>query len=127
MITRILTGIAMFFIIFLPGTLLSHTFVLPVICGILSCFGVYEIIKCFGLHRNNPILIASMSVGLCLPILVRYTFLESGLVSVALLLMFYVFYMFALPVFTNNEIPFDDIAKYNASSLFTKVYRISVM
>ncbi len=111
MLTRILTGIGMFFIIFLPGTIFSHTFVLPLICGVLSCIGVFEIIKCFNLQNRYSILIPSMTIGLCLPILVRYTFFENGLYSVALLLLFYVFYMFSLPVFTNNEILFDEIAK----------------
>ncbi len=111
MLTRILTGIGMFFIIFLPGTIFSHTFVLPLICGVLSCIGSFEIIKCFGLHEKNSILVPSMVIGLCLPILVRYTFLGNGLHSIALLLLLYVFYMFSLPVFTNNEITFDDISK----------------
>ena len=127
MLTRILTGIAMFFIIFLPGTLLSHTFVLPLLCGLLSCFGVYEIIKCFGLHRKNSILIVSMSTGLCLPVLVRYTFLESGIVSVALLILFYVLYMFAVPVFTNNKIPFDDISKSALMTIYVSIGFASIV
>ncbi len=121
MLTRILTGIGMFFVIFLPGTLFSHTFVLPALCGILSCIGVFEIIKCFDLHRKYAILIPSMTIGLCLPLLVRYTFLDNGLHALALLLLIYVFYMFSLPVFTSNEIIFDDIAKCTLMTLYISI------
>ncbi len=121
MLTRIMTGIVMFFLIFLPGTLLSHTFILPLICSLLSTIGVYEIIKCFGLHRKNIILIPSMAIGLCLPFLVRFTFLENGLHAVALLALIYVFFMFSLPVFTNNSILFDEISKCTLLTLYISI------
>jgi len=111
MITRITTGIGMFLLIFLPGVLFSHTFVLPLICGLLSTVGVYEILKCFKLYDKKSILIPSMTLGLMLPLIDRYTFLENGLYAVALLVVFYFLYMFTLPVFTNNKISIDEISK----------------
>ena len=52
MITRIITGVILVVFILIPGILLSGTFVLPVLCALLSGIAVYEIVKCFG-QRNN--------------------------------------------------------------------------
>ena len=111
MITRIITGVILVVFILIPGILLSGTFVLPVLCALLSGIAVYEIVKCFGQRNINAILIPSMAVGACVPIVLRYTFFENDLFLAAALMTVYVFYMFALTVFTNNNISIDDVAK----------------
>ena len=111
MITRIITGVILVVFILIPGILLSGTFVLPVLCALLSGIAVYEIVKCFGQRNINAILIPSMAVGACVPIVLRYTFFENDLFLAAALITVYVFYMFALTVFTNNNISIDDVAK----------------
>ena len=121
MITRITTGIGMFLVIFLPGILFSHTFVLPLICGLLSTIGVYEMLKCLNLNDKKSLLVPSMALGLCLPIIVRYTFLENGIYGAALLIVLYFLYMFSLPVFTNNVISIDEISKAAIMSAYVSI------
>ncbi len=121
MITRIITGAMLALFILLPGVLFSHTFVLTLICSVFACIGVYEIVSCFGQRNNNAILIPSMVLGLCMPTLVRYTFSENGIFSMLTLMAVYVFYIFSLPVFTNNSICFDDVSKTAMMSIYISV------
>ncbi len=111
MLTRIITGVVLAVFILIPGIVFSHTFVLTLICSVFSCIGVYEIVKCFDQKNMLEILIPSMAVGMSMPSLVRYTFSGNGIYVMIALMTVYTFYVFALPVFTNNRLVFDDIAK----------------
>ena len=107
--------------ILVPGVWFSHTFVLTLICSVFSCIGVYEIVKCFGQKANYAILIPSMALALTMPTLVRYTFSGNSIYLMMTLMAVYTFYIFALPIFTNNEITFDDIAKTAMMSIYISV------
>ena len=125
--TRIITGIFLAVFILLPAIVFSHTFVLTLIASALSCIGVYEIVKCFGQRDNTVILIPSMVLGLCLPSLARYTFSGNGMLSMSVLSLVYIFFMFSIPVFTSNRITFDDIAKTAVMSIYISVGFSSVI
>ena len=119
--TRIITAVFLALFILFPAIMFSHTLVLPLLASALSCIGVYEIVKCFGQRNVNYILIPSMALGLCVPTIARYTFSENGLLAISVLVLVYLFYMFAIPVFTNNEITFDSIAKTTIMSIYVSI------
>ena len=121
MLTRIITGVFLTVFILVPGVIFSSTPVLPIICSAFACIGVYEIVKCFGQASNRAILIPTMAMGLAMPTLVRYTFSGSGIYLMLTLMTVYAFYIFALPVFTDNKICFDDIAKTALMSVYISV------
>ena len=121
MLTRIITGLMLTVFFLVPGIWLSHTFVLTLICSVFSCIGVYEIVKCFGQRANNAIMIPSMALGLTMPTLVRYTFSGNSIYLMLSLMAIYTFYIFTLPIFTNNKIAFDDIAKSALMSIYISV------
>ncbi len=121
MLTRIITGFFLTVFILVPGVLFSSTPVLPLICSAFACIGVYEIAKCFGHRDNYAILIPTMAMGISMPTLVRYTFSGNGIYIMLTLMTVYAFYIFALPVLTDNKICFDDIAKTALMSVYISV------
>ncbi len=121
MLTRIITGLVLTVFILIPGIWFSHTFLLTLICSVFSCIGVYEIVKCFGQNNRYAILIPSMALGLSMPTLVRYTFTGNAIFLMLSLMTVYTFYIFALPVFTNNSIAFDDVGKTALMSIYISI------
>lgn len=121
MLTRIITGFFLTIFILVPGVVFSATPVLPLICSVFACIGVYEMVKCFGQSSRYVILIPSMAVGISMPMLARYTFSGNGIYIMMTMMVVYAFYIFALPVFTDNRICFDDIAKTALMSVYISV------
>lgn len=127
MLTRILTGAALAVFILLPGVLLSHTFILNLICGLFACIGIYEMIKCFNQQRINILTIPSMTLGLTLPFLVRYSSFQGAIFVVMVFVCIYVLYCFSLPVFTNNKLTFEDVSKTAIMSIYISVGFASIV
>ena len=121
MLTRILTGVGLSLFVLLPGVLLSHTPVLNIICSIFACIGVYEIIRCFNQHNIKRLLIPSMCLGLTMPILVRYSSFGSAIYVILALTLGYLLYIFSIPVFTDNRISFEEVAKSAVMSIYISV------
>ena len=118
MVTRIVTGAALAVFVLLPGVIFSDTIVLPLICSAFSVIGVYEIIKCFGQQKINALLIPSLIVGISLPITVRYPVYGNGIFCAFCIFCIYIFCTFAIPVFSNNSITFDEIAKTSLMTIY---------
>lgn len=121
MLTRILTGFSLTLFVLLPGVLFSHTPVLNLICSIFACIGIYEIIKCFGQNSIKRLLIPSMALGMSMPILVRYSSFDSATYVIFALTGAYIIYIFSIPVFTDNRICFEDVAKSAVMSVYISV------
>ena len=121
MLTRIITAILLGIFILAPAVIFSNTIVLPIICGLLCTVGIYEIIKCFKQNNSYLIQVPSMIIGICMPILVRYTAFDNGIFIIAVLIAIYVFYMFSLTVFSNNEISIDEVSKTVVMTVYISI------
>ncbi|MBQ7600122.1 MAG: phosphatidate cytidylyltransferase [Clostridia bacterium] len=69
MLKRIITGLVLIIVLFVPLCIFSGTPAYPIVVSLLGGIAVFEITRCTGLHRNIPVLCASvlfmLSEGLC--------------------------------------------------------------
>nr|MBQ5811559.1 hypothetical protein [Clostridia bacterium] len=84
MLTRILTGICLA-LIAVPVGYFSHTFVLVAVVALLSAVGVFEMLRCLGLHKNYHLAVPSYVIAVVAPALTRLlnAFSENGLMLFA--------------------------------------------
>ena len=118
MLTRILTGICMM-LVAIPVILYSNTFLFVAVIALLSAIGVFEMVRCLGVHKNYWLALPSYAIALLAPAITRFSnaFSENGL------LLFSVFYIYALyalacAMFSKGRILFADAAKVIISSAY---------
>ncbi len=70
MLQRVITGIILV-AVFIPLLILSHTHIFTGVVSVLSFIGVFEILKCLGVHKKLVIAIPSLFISLSAPICTR--------------------------------------------------------
>lgn len=118
MLTRILTGLCLV-LIAIPCVMFSHTFAFVAVISLLSAIGVFEMLRCLGVHKNYLLAVPSYLIALLAPGVTRFSnaFSDNGL------LLFAVFYIYALYVlacamFSRGKILFADAAKAVVSTAY---------
>lgn len=118
MLTRILTGMCLV-LVAIPIILLSDTVVFVIAVGLLSAIGVFEMLRCLGIHKNYWLSLPSYAVALVIPAITRFSdgFADSGLMLFAF---FYVYMLYALAcaMFSGGKILFKDAAKVIVSTAY---------
>ena len=118
MLTRILTGICLG-LLAIPIGYFSHTLVLVAVVSLLSAVGVFEMLRCLGLHKNYHLAIPSYAIAVIAPALTRLlnAFTENGLMLFAFFYL-YALYVLACAMFSKGKILFADAAKAVVSTAY---------
>ena len=118
MLTRILTGICLV-LVAIPILWFSDTVLFVIVVGLLSAIGVFEMLRCLGVHKNYWLSVPSYAVALVIPTITRFSdgFSGNGLVPFAF---FYVYalYVLACAMFSGGKILFKDAAKVIVSTAY---------
>lgn len=85
--TRIITGTVAIGI-FVPVCIFSGTWLFPIVFGLLSLIGIYELAKCLNVHKNLILTLPMYLVAAALP-LIRYLLYKQSIVSPNSQFMFY--------------------------------------
>lgn len=103
--TRILTAICMV-ILFLPPAIFSHTFAYSVMFAILGAIGVFELLRCIGLHKKLLLSVPCIILGAMFPLVAKASSdaAPAFFTVSSLLLMFWVL---AISLFSKGAIPID--------------------
>lgn len=118
MLTRILTGLCLA-LIAVPVVWFSHTFVFPLVVALLGVIGVYEMLRCLGLHKNVMLSLPSYLLAALAPSVTRFSgaFSEDGLLLFAVFYI-YTLYILACAMFSKGKILFADAAKAVVSTVY---------
>ena len=77
MLKRILTA-AVALCLFVPVLIFSETWAFPVLFALCALIGVFELLRCVGLHRNPWIAVPLCLLALAAPLGVRYALVNRG-------------------------------------------------
>ena len=77
MLKRILTA-AVALCLFVPVLVFSETWAFPVLFALCALIGVFELLRCVGLHRNPWIAVPLCLLALAAPLGVRYALVNRG-------------------------------------------------
>ncbi len=118
MLTRILTGMCLV-LVAIPLLWLSDTVVFVIAIGLLSAIGVYEMLRCLGVHKNYLLSLPSYTVAFIIPAITRFSdeFSDNGLVLFAFFYV-YMLYVLACAMFSGGRILFRDAARAIASTVY---------
>lgn len=110
--TRVITGIFLFSLIFVPTVLFMDTIFLPIVCSILCLVGVYEMLSCVGRDKHILTAIPTYIVALVSPIAAsfldwREVFLPSAIAVVVVSIM----YTLTLSIFLPDKYNSGDTAQ----------------
>ncbi len=110
--TRIITGILLFALLFVPTVLFMDTVFLPIICSLLCVIGVHEMLSCIGRDKHLLTAVPTYVVAVISPLAARFLdmremFLPSAIVIVVLSVM----YTLALSVFLPDKYNSGDTAQ----------------
>ncbi len=105
--TRIITAVCMAAVL-VPVGFFSGTWVYPIVIGILSAIGCFEMLRCVGIHKNLYAAVPCILMGLGMPLLAMadpegcFTWL--GVATAALM-----FWLFAVSLFSHGKLPIDTV------------------
>lgn len=118
MLTRILTGLCLV-LLAIPVIWFSHTFVFVGVISLLGVIGVFEMLRCLGLHKNVMLAVPSYLLAALAPGVTRFSgaFSESGLLLFAVFYV-YMLYILACAMFSKGKILFADAAKAVVSTVY---------
>lgn len=118
MLTRILTGLCLV-LVAIPVVWFSHTFVFVGVISLLGVIGVFEMLRCLGLHKNVMLAVPSYLLAALAPGVTRFSgaFSESGLLLFAVFYI-YMLYLLACAMFSKGRILFADAAKAVVSTVY---------
>ncbi|MBQ7012026.1 MAG: phosphatidate cytidylyltransferase [Clostridia bacterium] len=110
--TRIITGIFLVLLLFVPSLLLMDTIFLPIVCSLLCIIGVHEMLCCIGRDKHLPTALPTYALALISPLAARFldmqtVFLPSAIVIVVLSIM----YTLSLSVFIPDKYNSGDTAQ----------------
>ena len=102
--TRIITGVFLFALLFVPTVLFMDTVFLPIICSLLCLIGVHEMLCCVGRNKHLLTAVPTYIVAAASPLAARFldmreVFLPSAIVLVVLSVM----YTLALSIFLPDK------------------------
>lgn len=121
MLQRVITGIILLAVI-IPLLLLSHTVVFPIVVSLLSLVGVYEMLKCLGVHKNIAIALPSFILAVGTPVCARTlndtkSFAPWALAAIVL----YIFWLNAYAVITKGKTEYTKCASVLMSVIYITV------
>lgn len=118
MITRIITG---FFLVLVavPVIIFSDTFALEVAAAALSGIGVFEMMRCLGLHKNYCLSVPSYLMAVIIPMVVRRLgAYENAWLAMLATVYVYALFVLACAMFSQGKIRFKDAAKAFMSTMY---------
>lgn len=120
---RIITALLGCLILF-PVLFLSGTIVFPIVCGLCSLVGAYELLSCFGAKKRVRLALPTYLYALALPLLTHFFWRENTatyvcFVSIASFLL--IMYYFAVCVFSRNDERFSLLAQLAVSTIYVVV------
>ena len=121
---RIITGIVAI-AIFVPVCVFSGTWLFPIVFGLFSLIGIYELAKCLRVNKNLVLTIPMYLVALALPI-IRYLFYKQGVLNAnshfllyAMICAFVILIFFlAYVMFGNNKKNISEVLTFYALSVY---------
>ena len=113
MLTRIITGICLIFLA-VPIVIFSDTAMLVIAVALLSAMGVFEMLRCLGLHNNYCLAVPSYIIASFVPLLTRFSFVSFN----AALFYLYIIYTLACAMFSRGKIPFANATKAIVSIVY---------
>lgn len=103
----------------IPVIWFSDTFIFVAVIALLSAIGVFEMLRCLGVHKNYWLSLPSYVMASFAPTITRFsnTFSDNGLLLFAF---FYVYtlYVLASSMFSGGKILFKDAAKVIISTAY---------
>lgn len=118
MVTRIITGLLMLAVA-IPVLIFSHTIVLDIAVAALCGIGVFEMMRCLGLHKNYFLAIPSYVMAVAAPVLVRHiNEFDSAWIIIFAVIYIYALYVLACAMFSQGGIRSKDAAKAFLSTMY---------
>ena len=119
MLKRIITSVVAAVFVLLPALIFSHTVVFPLAVGIVTVIGIFEMLKCIGLHKRLSLAIPIYLAALVLPMGVRYC--EDRMLLATVCFIFavaYLIYLFVHIIWSHGSLGFSDGALLFITSLY---------
>ncbi len=102
---RVITAIVMG-IVLAPAVIFSGTYVYAVMLAFLCGMGIFEMLRCIGIHKNLFVSVPCIMLGIALPLYAKYVpqqaFLMTAVMSIVLLL-----WLFSVSLFSHGSLPID--------------------
>ena len=119
MLKRIITSVVAAVCLLLPALVFSHTIVFPLAIGIFTVIGIFEMLKCIGLHKRLSLSIPLYLAALALPLGVRYWEDRMQLaVACFAFAVAYLIYLFVHIIWSHGKLGFSDGAMIFTTSLY---------
>ena len=119
MLKRIITSIVAAVCLLLPALIFSHTLVFPLAVGIFTVIGLFEMLKCIGLHKKLSLSVPLYLAALSLPFGVRYWEERMSLaVACFAFAVAYLIYLFVHIIWSHGKLGFSDGAMIFTTSLY---------
>ena len=103
--TRVITG-AVLVAVLIPIAYFSGTYVWCVTMALLSGLGVFEMLRCIGIHKNLFVTLPCVGLGLALPVLAK-VFPQNGFTILSVSTGLLMFWLFSVSLFSHGGLPVD--------------------
>lgn len=118
MLRRTITGV-MLVAIMIPLLIFSDTYVFVAAVAFFSLIATFELIRCFGFSKNLAVALPSYLVAVLLPLGVRPVgSYPAYIMWMGAALFLYLFYLFALAVFTRGGLLLRDVSEVYMTCLY---------
>lgn len=108
MLKRIITAVCAIILV-IPVFIFSHTWLFPIVIAAVSVISVYEIAKCFNMHKNFVMIAPLYIYALAFPFLQRILTNDYNLIGIAIVaIIFYVSYTFTWIIFSTGKPMYND-------------------
>lgn len=118
MLKRTITSVVALLVL-IPILWFSNTVVLPIAVALFASIAMFEMFRCFGLHKNLVLTLPFYLVGIIAPFIIRYlsdtiNIWGAALLTVALLML----YIMTVVVISKNKTTFSDAASVFVASAY---------
>ena len=120
---RIITALIGCLILF-PVLFLSGTIVFPIVCGLCSMVGAYELLACFGAQKRVRLALPTYLYAFTLPFLTHFFWRESTayyICFLSIISFLLILYYFSVCVFSRNDERFSVLAQLAVSTIYIVV------
>lgn len=106
-------------VILLPVLFFSHTWVLPLAAAFFAVMGMFEMMRCLGVHKNFVVTVPLYLIAGAMPVVARLLGSIPSFGSTALfVLMVYFFYLMAVTLLSNGKLTFGKSAEIFAAGTY---------
>ena len=106
MVKRIITSIVAICVL-VPVLIFSGTPVLPIAVGLATAIGIFEMLKCLGMHKKYVLAVPLYAVALGMPSFIRYSDINIG-AACFIIAVAYLIVVFAAIVWSHGKLKFAD-------------------